>query len=373
MFYGFRRHQYYPPWNADASYTQTLQQYCEWITGKYGERFDRLSDDAISKIFDFDYVFWSENSDLKREFETDFLRHFFMRELGYETPALWKLKLEDFFKLWMPYYSRLMEAAIKSANLDWTLTDDYYIDYQRTSANTRDTNSNNTIKNMGSDTREVSQNTSQELGSNSKDGGNIKDTITRTGNRTGNNSTAHGGSDTENNSGSTTHNYNKATVRTDTPQDRFTQGGTGNQYGTDVLNVAMDYATDINRENYSGTDTDTNKMKTTNYNSTVNDTINEENTENGNNTRELNTTNETRQVSNGKSTMNDTLTKGTTTEENGNKKDIDNGTVHEITHEAGRRGVAWIDIYEKYMNAIRNIQNELFNKADFYLFMQVWG
>lgn len=322
-----------PPFNDDANYTLTLQQLCEIETNKYGARFDEISDAARTKLFDFTYLFWSENADMKREFETDFLRHFYLRELGYETPALWKLKLVDAFKVWMPYYTKLMQAAIKAADLDWTLTDDYYIDYQKTGRTERQINDNNQTSNSGSDTRK----------------GNSSGTT----NTTDSNTSSRGGNDRETESGSMGHTYDKAIVRTDTPQDRFQQGGRGDEFALDALDVKMDWASEVNREKYRGTDTANNKAKQTDYNSTVNDTGNSDTTS--------------------KAETEETITRGTKAIYEGIKTDNADDNVHEITHESGRRGVAWIDIYEKYMNAIRNIEDEIFQKFDQLLFLQVWG
>lgn len=422
-------HPWSPPFNDDANYTITLQQVCEILTNKYGEHFDKLSEAAREQLFNFTYQFWSENEDLKREFETDFLRHFFMREIGYETVALFRLKLEDAFKVWMPYYSRLMQAAIKAADLDWTLTDDYWIDYYSDSTIDRNITDNNETINSGRDTR-----TSNQTGENT---GNVNDTrkneqnghesqhdndkrvneqivnsqtitndtktIDQNGERhgTSNNNRTHGGSDTNVASGSTAHSYEKAVVDTDTPQDRFTQGGSVQQLAIDVLDVKMDYATDVKREKYVGNDTDNNRQTLTNYNSTINDVgENDENTSNkstdtfnGNNNANTNingTDTEDRNSDrfstlNGNETLDrktvqnstvngtETMERGTKVNYTGAKNDNHHSATHQSTHEAGRRGVAWIDIYDKYMKAIRNIEDEIFRRFDVMLFMQIWG
>ena len=65
---------------------------------------------ARPKIFDFEYPFFDENK--KAEFETQFIKHFFMYDLGLETPALWEFRLDEVMNLIMPYYNQLYEYKI---------------------------------------------------------------------------------------------------------------------------------------------------------------------------------------------------------------------------------------------------------------------
>ena len=347
------QHPIIPPFNADASYTITLQQLCEVLTNKYGKNFNEVAKDAVPKLFNFDYEFWTDNEELKKEFETNFLRHFFMREIGFETPAYFRLKLEDAFKLWMPYYSNLARAALKANNLDWTLTDDYYIDFTHVGNKARAINDQNKTVNEGTTNRNLDQ---TGTGKNTNKG-----TTNSTSDTTAN--TMNGGSDVSTETGSTSHDYDKAITRTDTPQDRFQQGGRGDEFATDVLDVKMDFASEVTRENYRGTDTAVDKKNTTEYGHTVNQTGNDTTNGSFNNDSTSDTTLKTVDSGNTNSTSNYT----------GNRTDNANDDVHEVTHESGRRGVAWIDIYDKYMKAIRNIEDEIYRKMDPLLFMQIWG
>lgn len=347
------QHPIIPPFNADANYTITLQQLCEIYTNQYGKNFNTVVIPAIGVIFDFDYVFWSDNAELKKVFETNFLRHFYMREIAYETPTYWKLKLQDAFITWMPYYSKLMQAALRAADLDWTLTDDYYIDFQHIGNEHRIIKDDNTTSDSGTVNRTTNQ---TGTGRNTGDG-----TSNTTTNSTSNQQ--HGGSDVTSESGSTQHNYDKAITRTDTPQDRFQQGGRGDEYATDVLDVMMDYASEVTRENYRGSDTAVDKASTTQYGHTIN------NTDNGSTDGAFNTNS----TSNTTLNTDDNTKKSNTIDFKGNKNDDSNDDIHEVTHESGRRGVAWIDIYDKYMKAIRNIEADIYERFDKLLFLQIWG
>ena len=78
-----------------ASYTMTLGSYIEG----HSQYEDNLSmKDKIelgrSKLFDFDYPLFTE--DYRKIFETNIIRKFYMREIGFETEGLFKFYLETF-------------------------------------------------------------------------------------------------------------------------------------------------------------------------------------------------------------------------------------------------------------------------------------
>lgn len=77
-------------------------------------------DEKLSKvspfIFSFDYELTTHFT--KAQFESDFLRHFYMCEIGAETVALWKLFLEDWLNTNMPYYNQLFDLTYKEFNYD---------------------------------------------------------------------------------------------------------------------------------------------------------------------------------------------------------------------------------------------------------------
>lgn len=76
------------------------------------------------EIFSFPYEYFNES--LREEFELDFIRNFYTREIGFETFGQFKLKLENWLSLNMPYYNELYrtEGMIKNPliNVDWTET-----------------------------------------------------------------------------------------------------------------------------------------------------------------------------------------------------------------------------------------------------------
>ena len=75
---------------------------------------------AQSKLFNFGYPFY--DSKLKDEFEKNFIRHFYTREIGSESIALFKLRLQDYLYLnhekWQRLYQNVDETINPFTNID---------------------------------------------------------------------------------------------------------------------------------------------------------------------------------------------------------------------------------------------------------------
>ena len=102
-----------------ARYTMLVKTMCETLTGRSEPdgNYSQVIREAAPKVFDFDFPFW--NPDEKEAFERNFLKHFYMREIGAETVGQFKLFLDDHFNAILPYYNKLWEAnAVKFDFLD---------------------------------------------------------------------------------------------------------------------------------------------------------------------------------------------------------------------------------------------------------------
>lgn len=69
---------------------------------------------ARPKIFDFDYTLFDPA--YKTVLETKILRHFYMREIGFETAGLWRLKLRTKLIEILPYYNQLYRSELLEFN-----------------------------------------------------------------------------------------------------------------------------------------------------------------------------------------------------------------------------------------------------------------
>ena len=79
-----------------SDYTTQIRYICESKAGYTGSTEipdpEVVVSEARASIFDFDYDLYDENH--KEELETKILLHYYTREIGLETYALWHLKLK---------------------------------------------------------------------------------------------------------------------------------------------------------------------------------------------------------------------------------------------------------------------------------------
>ena len=75
---------------------------------------DEIVAHAQKKLFDFPYPLY--DSKMKEQFEEDFIRHFYTREIGSESISLFKLRLQDYLYLNMEKWERLYQSMDESLN-----------------------------------------------------------------------------------------------------------------------------------------------------------------------------------------------------------------------------------------------------------------
>ena len=67
----------------------------------------QMIDSPLIGLFTFDYDFYSDNPKDKEAFEKLFIQWYYFREIGFETPERFKLKLQAKLNIVMPYYRQL--------------------------------------------------------------------------------------------------------------------------------------------------------------------------------------------------------------------------------------------------------------------------
>ena len=92
----------------------------------------QMIDNPLIGLFTFDYDFYSDNPKDKEEFEKLFAQWYYFREIGFETPERFKMKLQAKLNVMMPYYRQLaltewnkvrtVEQMMTSKNLKETTT-----------------------------------------------------------------------------------------------------------------------------------------------------------------------------------------------------------------------------------------------------------
>lgn len=67
----------------------------------------QMIDNPLIGLFTFDYDFYSDRIEDKEEFEKLFIQWYYFREIGFETPEHFKVRLQSKLNLIMPYYRQL--------------------------------------------------------------------------------------------------------------------------------------------------------------------------------------------------------------------------------------------------------------------------
>lgn len=103
-----------------ATYTSTLYELTKWY---YPTLSIKDGIEAFRKrIFDFEYPVYGltseEISANKKGLETQIIKHYFMREIGFETEQLWQFKLDERLNLIMPRYVELYKTTLFELDLD---------------------------------------------------------------------------------------------------------------------------------------------------------------------------------------------------------------------------------------------------------------
>lgn len=248
------------------NYTDTVQHIFESYSIN---RDDTLTNKQVIEngrplLFDFDYPMFDEN--YKTVFETNFIRNFYIRQIGFESYGLFKFQLESWLNINMPYFNKLFESEMieydplvnfkveETTNKNTSRNQDE----SRTSDKTRNTNAEATINKeqtvTGTSTESGASNSENESATASTTTGSSENSKTNTGNNTLNQD-----------------NFNRD-LETDTPQNRLaitTEDGSG------VIEYAskIKESSDKNRQTANSTSTDTgNESSTVDSDSTTSDT-----------------------------------------------------------------------------------------------------
>lgn len=138
-----------------SKYTTEVRFICETYAGhKESQDYTKIDDviaNSIDKIFDFDFPIFDES--YRSVLETKIVRHYYTREIGFETVALWKHFLNMRMNEIMPKYNKLYEAEALDfnpfANIDYTES------YEGTGSGTNSNTDTGTMSEDINDTRNV--------------------------------------------------------------------------------------------------------------------------------------------------------------------------------------------------------------------------
>lgn len=161
-----------------SKYTVELRYICETAAGleeSVGDNdVENVIQQALPNIFNFSFPIFDET--YRNVLETKILRHYYTREIAFETVGLWKLKLRTKLNEIMPYFNKLYQSELFDFNplydVDLTRT------HVKDSSGTRDTTGNTDIEKSSS--TDSMSNTSINNTNNSTDDGTIHRTTSNT-------------------------------------------------------------------------------------------------------------------------------------------------------------------------------------------------
>ena len=402
-----------------SKYTTEVRFICETLAGYdmskgYG-KVSEIVENSWEKVFDFDFPIFDPayRSILCQKI----LKHYYTREIGFETVGLWKLKLETKMQEIMPYYNKLYLSETYNFNPL------YDVDYTKTheGSDSGDSNENNkhtgsiddnathegtiTDENQHTGTIEDSGTHGGTVGDSGTHGGTVEDAGTHGG--TVGDSGTHGGTVTDVGThggtigdayekdgtvGDTKHDENDKTTWnafSDTPQGALTNVD-NETYLTDARKITENFEDDetndrvyeeegSNTKTFNETNGNTRTYNETNGNTRTYDETNE-------NTRTYDETNENtrtyNEITGNEREYNEEINNVRTfDEENKNKREFNennkidrefNNTNQYVEHVIGKTpGRSYAKMIMEYRDTLLNIDMQVIDELS-KLFMLVW-
>lgn len=322
-----------------SHYTTEVRFICEnsaGLTESQGyDNVDDIIEKSRTKIFSFDFPIFDES--YRSLLETKILKHYYTREIGFETVGLWKLWLDKRLNEIMPYYNQLYKSELLEFNplydVDYQIKRDDSYKYDETNSNIG-TSKNTRTDNLNEATSGKSTRT---------------DALKQTTNNTSNTTTDATRTDNLAHHDTTTNSNTHYDLYSDTPQGAL-NGVNSEQYLTNARKT-----TDNGTETNDGTNTGTVKNNGT-------QSIVGSGTTDNTGTQEV--------VTSGSRANTGSQTNDGNTTDNGTKNytNVDDY----LEHVYGKRNSAtYSQMLQEYRNTFLNIDMQVIDDlAD--LFMNVW-
>lgn len=148
-----------------SKYSTEVRFICETAVGLIESKgyndIESIIDKAVNSIFESDIPFFDNDYGIK--LEKKILRHYYTREIGFETVGLWKLQLNTTMKEIMPYYNKLYKTELYKydplSDFDYTIkTDGNDVrtdDLTKSNTGTQENKLTNNLKRANTGTQEV--------------------------------------------------------------------------------------------------------------------------------------------------------------------------------------------------------------------------
>ena len=93
-----------------ANYTMTIEE--------------MMNNKLTKNIFPEHFEFYVDDKQAKKSFEDKFIKHYYYREIGFETPFMFIQKLESHLLVNMPYWKQLYKTELEARNISFLLNKD---------------------------------------------------------------------------------------------------------------------------------------------------------------------------------------------------------------------------------------------------------
>lgn len=140
-----------------SKYTTEVRFICESYAGLVDSAdyasVDEVLDKAAPKVFSFNFPMFDEA--YRATLEKKILKHYYTREISFETVGLWKLKLDTKMNEIMPYYNQLYKSTTLEFNplYDFEITRTHELKKNETGNNTSEVSSTGTTTDNGNSTQ----------------------------------------------------------------------------------------------------------------------------------------------------------------------------------------------------------------------------
>ena len=83
-----------------------------------------IEKNPLTPLFNFQYPFYCDDPQAKKDFEDKFIDYYFECEIGSETFHRWERRLKSLLTTRMPYYRQLYETELRTKDIDFMLNKD---------------------------------------------------------------------------------------------------------------------------------------------------------------------------------------------------------------------------------------------------------
>lgn len=123
---------------------------------------EMMSNPLTEDIFPSEYPFYVDDVQARKAFEDKFIKYYYYREIGFETPFMFTQKLETHLLINMPYWTKLYQTELESRNINFMLNKDLRETFIReidrenestgTNTNQQNSTSSNSVNQTGTTT-----------------------------------------------------------------------------------------------------------------------------------------------------------------------------------------------------------------------------